>query len=339
MVITFCGIIIKNMHRPLYREILAESWRITRQAPWLWLFASLALFLGNWSAIEVFLRAVWSGGAPTWPTLAEKWQMIAEYLSLADAQIAIWSFVVLALFFIFAILAIFIVVTANGALVLGIAQYRKSGKVNVTGVWQSAAKKFLPLFSVAALFQILILAVSRLVNIPLDLIAQGQASQNLVALFPLFFIVAAIISLVLSFLATYSFAYILLKKKNFLEAVAASWRLFQSHWLVSLELSLIIFGLTFLLGAIGLAGTVAIFAPVLFISLFSQAVELVALGWFAAVVGMLLFALLMLLLVTLFFTFQTACFTLLFLRLEKEGAVSKAARIFNRLLSALSFRG
>lgn len=308
---------------PLYRQILAESWKLTKSRPWLWLFGLLALFLGQSNGLEV----LWQAGH-TWRA-GEVGFSLPDF-GLIDLQVAPWLFIVSALLLVMAALAIFIAVTAKGALVLGVTQYHRGGPLNPNQLWQRAAKKFLPLVAIAALFKILILFLTALVTLAFSWIAGGSRGL-LVLLFPLLFIAVSLALVVISFLSTFASAYLLLKNKSLGQSVASSWQLFKEHWLVSLELSLVILIISFVLGLAVFSSLVVLGWPITFIFSFSQLIALPALGWTAAIIGLLLLGLLMIWLITLFSVFEVACWTLLFLRFEEGGVVSKLARMFNKL--------
>jgi len=289
----------------------------------LWLFGLLALFLGQSNGLEI----LWQAGY-TWRA-GEAGFNLPDF-GLVDLQVAPWLFIVGALLLVMAALAVFIAVSAKGALVLAVTQYHRGGPLNPNQLWQRAAKKFLPLLAIAALFKILILFLTALVTLAFGWIAGG--GRGLVALiFPLLFMAVSLALVIISFLSTFASAYLLLKNKSLGQAVVSSWRLFKEHWLVSLELSIIILAVSFILGLLAYVTLLILGWPLSFIFNFSQLAALPALGWTAVIVGLFFFGLLMIWLLTLFSVFEVACWTLLFLRVEEGGAVSKLVRIFNKI--------
>jgi len=100
-------------------------------------------------------------------------------------------------------------------------------------------------------------------------------------------------------------------------------RLFRDNWLVSVEMAVIIFLIDFLASGVVLVILSLFFLPLLLLGLILQLNWLIILIMLLAIVVIVVFG-------SALATFQTASWTVLFLRLKERGVLAKLERLFRR---------
>lgn len=310
-------------HLPLYREIICQAWGFTWRERSLWVLGIFSALIVTGGALEIFsrnLQWVFNPRRLMWPfnrfTLA--------HLDLAGTELLIiFCLLILALLIFF----IFMSVKSFISLIVVTAQGYSGERINLAKMWQASQKNFWPVFGIVVLFKILIFLFSLLNILPLWLIWGGQAGLAWVCFYPLLFLITVTASLVCSFLMVLTAAYVVIEKRIISKAIGLGWRLFTKHWLVSLEMALIIFVVNFLLGLLAVAGTFIVGLPVLLAALFAFFVSLPILAKAAFFVGFLLISVLILGVAGFLGAFHVIAWTLLFKRMTEGSAVSKLHRL------------
>ena len=137
------------------------------------------------------------------------------------------------------------------------------------------------------------------------------------------FILASVIGLALSFLAMYAAGYVVVEEYPLGPAISAAWRLFLDHWLVSVEVGLLVLLFNGLLAVLALAGIMVFFFPAVliwFLAVVANNPYLFTLGFVIAIV---LFVAYIMLLASFFTVFTTAVWTHLFMKMHKVGVKSR----------------
>ena len=86
-------------------------------------------------------------------------------------------------------------------------------------------------------------------------VIQGGGNMH-VALFIVLFVLAMVVGMVLSFLVIYAAGYVVIEEYPFKDAVVAAWHLFMDHWLVSLEVSVLLLIANIIVGGLAALGLV-----------------------------------------------------------------------------------
>ncbi|KKR97207.1 MAG: hypothetical protein UU49_C0034G0010 [Candidatus Magasanikbacteria bacterium GW2011_GWC2_41_17] len=142
----------------------------------------------------------------------------------------------------------------------------------------------------------------------------------------LIFLFSILAILVCSFLLIYAAAFVILEDYTFGQAIKESWRLFIGHWLVNLEMAIIIFFINLLAGLITIVAAAIIGIPALIVFLFSLFIQFPPLATVAIALGLLLFILIVLFIASWMGAYQVAAWVLLFRRMHAGTAVSKLMR-------------
>jgi len=160
-----------------------------------------------------------------------------------------------------------------------------------------------------------------------------KISLSLAILYFIFFIILFAVALILAFITKYAIAFIVLKNKSLTDSIISAWTLFKNNWLVSLEM-------TFILFAISIIFSLAIILSVMIAAIPMALLFILGLwfNWFFLyVLANILFIVLALAIVVIggsFLTvFQTTAWVHLFTQLNsKAGPESKLERVFSRVL-------
>ncbi|MBI2552477.1 hypothetical protein HYW17_04235 [Candidatus Uhrbacteria bacterium] len=308
----------------LYRHILREAWKTTWNYKRFWALGLLAVFWGDLGAYQTFNQALERLPGPGF--LAG-----ASSLLLPFAGLNFWQFaVLLGLSFIaLAVMAalLVLVTAARGGLIWALAKTASPGrKESIPALLKRGARAFFPLLGIGLLTRLDILLYWFLIN---PLVAQGPSPLTF-TLFLLAFVLVTLLSLILSFLGIYAAVLVILDGHTFLQSLREAFSIFAQHWLVSIELALILYFITLLVGVGVLLAMFALGIPLLLAGSIAVFLNVPALLWVIVAVGAAAYLAALLLIGSAFVTFQYASWVLLFMRLREEGATAKIIRLTSR---------
>ena len=141
--------------------------------------------------------------------------------------------------------------------------------------------------------------------------------------FILFFSAMAFAGLLITFLTTYAAGYVVVENYPLLMSIREAWRLFCEHWLVSIEVGIILLFFQVLVGLLAFAGVIFFIFPIFL--LWNLAIVTVNPFFFllGVGVGLLAFAAFLLLLAGVFSIFSTSTWTYLFMHMHHRGVPSR----------------
>ena len=229
----------------------------------------------------------------------------------------------LLLFLGMALLGVFISVASHGALIKASADYAKKGAVpSISRAWQSGVANFWPLLCLQIVKKVVLIFLAVFVGYA-ALNALWSLTAWSLLLFLLVFILAAGVGMVVSFLIVYAAGYLVVEKYPWSRAIASAWNLFISHWLVSVEVGLVVLFLNVIAGMIALVGFFIFFLPTLVTWLIALLTLNSALWWAGLMVGILFSALFVIFLGALLTVYTTSVWTYLFMKMHRGGIVSR----------------
>ncbi len=223
-----------------------------------------------------------------------------------------------------ALLFIFIAVVSQGAIIYLSAQSIKGkDKPDIAKSWHISSANFWRLFFINAFKKLLVVILSIFVALSayaaliIPTVANGL-------LFLLVFLIAAAVGMVLSFLVIYSASYVVVERYSVYEAIKSAWRLFTGHWLVSIEVGLIVLIFNLFLGLISALGFILVILPAILLWL---AVALVGGGQLlltaALIAGVIFFTMYLIAIGAGFTVFTIHIWTFIFMKMHKEGVKSR----------------
>lgn len=319
---------------PIYRQTIAEAWRLTRRHKFLWFFGFFAILMnsGVASGIEVFFNNV-SFLANSGDNIANVKQLyeantlgfiatnVGQFFNNITLENAFTLLIVIAIFVFF----IWIAVLSQGSLITAIDTFRQGKSVSPEQSFMNGTRVFWPLLWLNLMKYFLTIGVVIILGLPLLslYLVQGQELWMNTLLF-LNFIILVPGAMVLAFLLQFASAYVSLKNLRLWPAIRSAWSLFLKHWLATLEMAFLLFLIYFIATAI----LSIVFLPQI-LNMYVNSVTglLPGLSGYISVsnVALLIIAVF---LTAIFSTFQYAATTLFFIKLEQGTIVSKFVRWF-----------
>ena len=336
--------LFKNMEdKALYRPIISRSWEITKRFKNLWFFGLFVALLGVSGEFEILSRAIYrpsgqpgiivslfsglkngvkagisSTGGSFWTNF---WHTVAENPQ-AVSLLAIITIITIAIFIFFVWLA----VISQVSLIKNVVEIDSGQKPTINEGIDFAVKKFWPALLINAILKIFLFIIFLVLG--WELTTLNHLGIVGITLYYISFVVAVVLIFIISFILRYQLYYILLKKQKNIPALKSAWKLFLKNWLVSIELSLILF-VFYLLATVvsSLAVAMAITMPIVLVFFYQWTPWLVAIISVAALILMLVITFTI---TAILMTFQWSAWTLLFYRLTANSGVSRILRSFSR---------
>lgn len=269
---------------------------------------------------------------PNWlflPGIIKNMPLLAVKLGLPP-EAKIWLACLLLIFLAIGLFLVFAAVVAQGGLIKAAADFSKRGSFPSVGpAWSRGVRCFWPL---------LLLNIIKKLILTLLILAVGYAAVNVlsgataggVVIFFVLFILASVVGMAVSFLLIYAAAYVVVENYSFARAAEAAWELFIGHWLVSMEVGVIILALNALVTIIAILGFFVFFFPTLIAWFVAVLTMNGALWWAGLLVGALFSTLFVIFLGSLFTVFTTSVWTYLFVKMHHEGVASRIINLFRK---------
>ncbi len=322
------------MKTPLYRQAIFHSWKLAWEHKILWIFGAFTIFLGQMGILDLLSKVSLSvASSPMHVTMSQWLWLIKDFLAemktySAPFDIWVWSLALALIFLGFLLFLIFISVVSQGALIKAAAVSVKHKKLpNAGEEWHVGVKHFWRLFFVNLVKKIIFCILSVFVSW-LALISIAGFSVFSAIIFLFFFTVAALIGMIVSFLTIYAAGYVVVEEFSFKESWVSAWRLFVKHWLVSMEVGLIILLLNLVIGIFVVAGVIILIAPSLAILMLTAASYNVVVWLVALLFGIILPIALIMLAGSLLSVFNISVWTCLFMAMHKVGIKSRILHLF-----------
>jgi len=321
-----------------YRSLLRQAGKIAWKHKYLWffgLFASLTIAGGS-TEYEVLHQNLQSN------LIDGTYNYLAGLLALSDLLKNFWLgfinlfqqnllviinvisllLVTLAIIIVFVWLA----VCSQGALVSDIKKIlttkKKSEKLTIRDGLSDGSRHFWPLLGLNVLVKILINLAFFIISLPL-LFMVIKDTTVLVAIYTLLFVIFLPLAVSISLMFKYAIVGTVLEKKSAVISLEQGWKLFWKNWLISLEMAIILFLITFFVGVAALIVLSFLVFPLFLIGLLYSAAWLTFLMVFIALIIIIVVG-------SYLTTFQTASWTQLYLTLKDKGGVAKLERLFHR---------
>ena len=313
----------------LYRNILSKSWKITWKNKYLWFFGFFSALLGS-GEIYRFTRGegqdswidfsrIASTGVFNEGAFSRMGERIASNpLSLAVALLMFLLFLALFLFL------VWLACVSEGALVNNSSKIIKNKSTDFRDGMETGREKFWPILGLNLLIKfttVILLAISGLVVF--------QAARFTILQF-IPFLVSLVFVVIFSFIIKYAVAYVVIKGKGFVEAIKEGFELFFDNWLVSVEMAIILFFISFMAG---LAVVLALFVfaiPLAFLAFVFYKVSFLLGFWLISILSLALYLAIVFLGGAVLSVFRISSWTDLFLELTTAGAKSKIVRMLSK---------
>ncbi len=313
----------------LYRAVLRRAWQITRHQKMMWILGLFSAFIATGGALEILSRNL------DWAFNPVPWSFNYYFVAGGhwNTSLVIWGLVLFLLVFGLIAAFIFVIIKSFATLIKTVDVYKAGAKIDLAKVWHKTQNKFWPVLSEVALFKVLEYLFILLSLAPLWGFVSGYWSESWLWFYPVVFLIGVFGSLACAFLVVFSAAYIVLNEETFGRSIKKSWHLFIRHWLVSLEMAVIIFAINLVSSLLVILVLALVSVPVVVVFLFAYYITAPILASVAIFLGILLGSILILLMAGFLGTFHTVAWTLLFKEMAEGKAVSKLVRITNKIFN------
>jgi len=332
----------------LYRTIIRQSFIIAWKHKYLWVFGLFATLLASNFEIELINRFTnrqgataydWQRWAQTGIFSPRAWGNLIEMFK-ADAGSSISMIVILLALAALFIVLLWLSVVSQGGLVNNAQKALANGnrlpsaaerKHDTSTGFKEGRKHFWQIFGLNVIVRIIVYVLALVTIAPI--FAPGNLTVLSSILYFVVFIILLAVALVLAFMTKYAIAYIVLKNQTMGQAIASGWRLFMKNWLVSLEM-------TFILFAVSILGSLAIILAVMIMAIPVALLYIlgVVFGSFPIFLAVLILGVLVSIAIvviggSILTVIQTTAWVSLFTQLVGNKApASKLERVFNNIM-------
>lgn len=311
-----------------YKSILAKAWHHTMLYPSLWIFGLfVAVVFGNGGELDRYLRYMNNIVAPTSPFnitfwTEQKWSVIASQLITKVNAGDTTTLVFLSLATVAVCVVAAMMMISVGALITAAhKQAHTFAEIFQAGIQHAAQLFFL---HVGAYLILAICTISLTASVLLLGVHSIQQTQFIIVFVSSVLFVPIV--LILSFIVRYAANYIVLYNDHLAVAVKKAWQLFRRHWLITVEMSIVMFVSLLLMNLAVLVACFAIAAPFLYVV--TAQTNLQAQATSISLVGGVVYISVVILVGAILSVWQTTVWTILFQRLQTEQPDSTLLRLF-----------
>ncbi len=324
---------------PFYRNILKQAWRLTWRNKYLWWLGIFAALLGNSGELDILLNN--TGNNPG-QALFSSWQSIFSTGVLSAKTFAnignllrdntlnlIIVFIIALIALAFLIFLVWLVVVSQAAIVNNSAALLSQKKNSLRNGWEAGMLNFWPVLLINILIKAVVYLILLAVSLPAVFL---PASSGVKIFYVAALIIAVPLAVILSFISKYAVAYVVVNKHKVGSALKQSWRLFISNWLISVEMSIILFFINLLAGLAIVLTILTLAVPFMFLGLIFYYSFSAAGSWLIAVLAFAGFLFIVIAGGAALSVFQITAWTSLFLELNKSRGASKLVRMVNNMI-------
>jgi len=318
-----------------YRSILKQSWNIAWKHKYLWifgLFASIAAASGSFE-YQIISTGLQNGALENSYYQINHWFAILAAISqfligfsrlfsydiltiINVLSIVIVTFILIVSFF-------WLAISSQGALVVSVKKLltakKKAPDLNLRENLAVGHRHFWPILGFNVLAKVIISLILVAVSLPLILLTLVGAPY-LALIYTFTFLILVPIAVSCALILKYAIAFQVLEKGDFFSSLKKAWQLFIDSWLISLEMGILLFIISFLFGFI-----ILIFLALVVFPYFIFALSY-GLTWLIILLG-LLTLIIVILSGSFITTFQIATWTNLFLELRGGKGEAKLERL------------
>lgn len=319
------------MSEPTYRQTLVHSWKMVWHNKSLWGLGLLsALFAGGFG-INNFLGQLIA-------SMSSHGQVVIfslpnlSYLPL-DLSKSLFSMTLTGIVMIAVLLGvIFVSVMAKTALLIAMADYYKTAKFpSLNKIWNASLPYFARIFTLEMgrkIAYFILLFIFGLIWVNVDALKQTGWGMFLSSLL---LVIIIIIALMVSSVTIFASGYTVIDDRGLKQSVRDGYKLFKKHFLVCLELSLLLLFIDFLLVAVVFALASVLFLPAAAVSMAAVFVSSPALAVFGVLFSLLLTVAAVMLVGAIYNAFYIGAWMYLFMEMHHNSILSRVRNFFKRM--------
>ncbi len=321
-----------------YRSILKQAWSISWNNKYLWffgLFASLAVAGGSLEyqfLTQGMTQGMIDGSYQNLNGLLAMRDLLHNtWLGLADLInqnfiVIINTLTILLLTLTLISVFIWLAISSQAALIDSVKKIiipkKKINLASIRDGLTTGSQHFWSVLSLNILIKILISFSFFIISLPLLFMVLSD-NYSFVVAYIILFVILVPVAVSLSLIVKYAISCRVLENKSITKSLDAAWNLFKNNWLISLEIAIVLFVISFFSSLIIIISISILFLPLLWFGIVFSITWLIFLMIFLAIVVAALFG-------SLFTTFQITTWTSLYLKLKENKVRAKLERIFQK---------
>ncbi len=308
------------MTEPTYQQAISKSWHIVWHHKILWGLGLLAALLGQFGLGDFFGR-VWlilSKGTIgfSWLNLNYDWSGMGWQSILG----LVW---LVGIVLILSAGLICLLIITQGALISYLAACFKNDRYHdLTKAWHNGASHFWAILGVNLIYRLIFCLLLFSSGILLKLFVNNN-NLSILLLLSVSLAVILFFYLLVSIIYIYTLGYAVIDKKKVVDAIILAWRLFSRHVLVSFEVGIVMMFFNLILVIFLVTSLILAFLPSVVVWLVAGLIDMVGVAIFGLLLGLFLWLLIVLWSAAVFNVFNTGVWVYLFMKMHKEGVVSR----------------
>lgn len=312
----------------LYRDIISRSWKMLWQHPWLWIFGLFAVFASGTGEYASLLTSFNKIARNTDIIVGLKQSIYSNELNVFWSSLqqffhqpTVITVILLSAAVAITLLVAWIITISQIGLVKAAGSLGMGESADFATSFKAGNKHFWTVLWLNILLKFLVYLLLIVATLPflISYLSRANEDWGFNSLFFITFIIFLPLTLIIFFIIKYAIAYVVLRKNTWWQALENSISLFLRNWLVSLEMSAVLFVIYLALGMI-----VYILLPQTFLLILSDLFKGVDLLVLARLMPWLL---LILFVGAGYGAFQYLAWVLLFERLDVGTAAPKLVRL------------
>lgn len=319
----------------VYKQILKNSWQLTKHNRWLWFFGLFAALLGNGGIFNILIKNITSvqnqGGIIT--DLNTVFDQGAVGALLASAReifvnlntVSILSLLVIILF---AVFLLWLAVVTQGGLISGSFRLFKQQPTDFKESWERGLSKFWPVLGLNISTQVVTYASLLILGLPFVLLY--IATENLIwqwVFLVISYMIFVPLAIIIASIVQFAVMYVVIKNDSFWISIKEGWTLFKNNWIVSIEMALVLFVINVLAGFGLVIASTFLMLPFLLLGFIGLYMSLAGLFNFAFTLGIIVLITSVSVFGAVFAVFQITAWVILFTKLTEEKVVPKILRL------------
>lgn len=310
--------------KPLYLTVLKEAWRFAWHHPMLWVFGFFAVILGHTGVLEIVGALVDVSSGKAFSALAPASPVTAIVMpTIFGSRLfgMLGQGLLLVVGLLIAIMVVVAAVASSGALIHAVRRFNKGSLETFSESWHHGVRHFWALFWLNAGKKIILVAMVSLLSLPLYSLMHGGFHAGTVVAFVLLFVVGVLAALIISFMVNYASMYVILEEEHIGRALLDAWRMVRAHWLVSLEMAVLLLFFQIIIGFLMIVIFYLAYLPMVAFWYAATVTGLTAIVPVGGVVCTIIGMLLVFWLGSVFTTFTISAWTILYTHLKSTKGV------------------